>query len=90
MFARAAEDWNECRPTWLPVKTAFNAWNDDYAQTMDAALSYYTVFLIAAGLLMVMSIAGLGFGQDAAHGEIAEQLADLLRPAGCVGFVDPA
>ncbi len=32
--------------TWLLVKTAFNAWNDDYAQSMGAALAYYTVFSI--------------------------------------------
>jgi len=45
---------------------------------MGAALSYYTVFSLAPLLLIVVSIAGLVFGEDAARGEIFGQLAGLL------------
>ncbi len=72
------------RQTWLLVKTAFNAWNDDYAQSMGAALAYYTMFSIAPVLLIVISIAGLVFGEDAARGEIAEQLQTLMGQQGAL------
>jgi membrane protein len=42
---------------------------------MGAALSYYTVFSLAPLLLMVISIAGLVFGEEAARGEIFGQVA---------------
>ena len=72
------------RQTWLLVKTAFNAWNDDYAQSMGAALAYYTMFSIAPVLLIVISIAGLVFGEDAARGEIADQLGNLMGQQGAL------
>ena len=45
---------------------------------MGAALSYYTVFSLAPLLLIVISIAGLVFGQDAARGEIFGQLRGMM------------
>jgi membrane protein len=63
---------------WQLVKGAGEAWIDDYAPSMGAALSYYTVFSLAPLLLIVISIAGLVFGQDAARGEIFGQLAGLM------------
>jgi membrane protein len=60
------------------LKTAFNAWLDDYAPSMGAALAFYTVFSIAPLLLVVISVAGLLFGEAAARSEIMEQLAQLM------------
>ena len=60
------------------VKSAASAWNDDYAPSMGAALSYYTVFSLAPLLLIVISIAGLVFGADAARGAIFGQLQGLM------------
>jgi membrane protein len=45
---------------------------------MGAALSYYTVFSMAPLLLIVIAIAGLVFGADAARGEIFGQLRGLM------------
>lgn len=56
------------------IKTAAASWSDDYAPSMGAALSYYTLFSIAPLLLIVISVAGLVFGEDAARGEIFAQL----------------
>ena len=66
------------------VKTAVAGWVDDYAQSMGAALAFYTMFSIAPLLLIVISIAGLVFGDEAAHGEIFGQLEELLGPAGAL------
>jgi len=45
---------------------------------MGAALAYYTVFSLAPLLLIVISVAGLVFGPDAARGEIFGELRDLM------------
>ena len=63
---------------WPLVKAACTAWVADYAPSMGAALSYYSVFSLAPLLLIVISIAGLVFGQDAVRGEVFMQLQGLL------------
>jgi membrane protein len=63
-------------------KDAFSAWLEDYAPSMGAALSYYTLFSIAPLLLIVIGVAGLVFGEQAARGEIMGQLADLVGAEG--------
>jgi membrane protein len=68
-------DW---RSWWELVKKAGSAWIDDYAPSMGAALSYYTVFSLAPLLLIVISIAGLVFGEEAVRGELFGQLNGLL------------
>ena len=55
---------------------------DDYAPSMGAALAYYTLFSIAPLLLIVISTAGLVFGEDAVRGEIFGQLRDLMGDQG--------
>jgi len=72
------------KETWILVKTAFTSWSDDYAQSMGAALAYYTLFSIAPLLIIVMSITGLVFGQEAARGEIAGQLQSLMGEQGAL------
>jgi len=59
-------------------KAAFTSWQSDYAPSMGAALSYYTVFSIAPLLVIVIAVAGLVFGQEAAHADIMEQAGGLL------------
>jgi len=63
---------------WALVQTAISAWIEDYAPSMGAALSYYTVFSLAPLLLIVVSVAGLVFGQDAVRGELFSQLQGLM------------
>ncbi len=69
-------------------EAAFNAWIDDYAPSMGAALAYYTLFSIAPLLLIVISVAGIWFGPDAARGEIFGQLSGLVGPAGAATIQD--
>ena len=67
---------------WVLTKAAASSWVDDYAQSMGAALAYYTLFSVAPLLLIVISVAGLVFGVEAARGEIIGQLRDLMGPQG--------
>ncbi len=63
---------------WMLVKMAGQSWVADAAPSMGAALAYYTVFSLAPLLLIVISIAGLVFGAEAARGEIFGQLHNLM------------
>jgi membrane protein len=64
------------------VKETAASWSEDHAQSMGAALAYYTVFSIAPLLLIVISIAGLLFGVEAARGEIFSELQGLMGEKG--------
>ena len=59
-------------------KKAIDAFNEDYASSMGAALAYYTTFSLAPVLVVVIAVAGLVFGQVAARGEIVDQLRGLI------------
>ena len=63
---------------WQLAKSAVSSWMDDYGQSMGAALAYYTIFSLAPLLLIVISVAGLVFGPDAARGEILNELQGLM------------
>ncbi len=67
---------------WTLARQAVNAWTDDYVPSMGAALSYYTLFSIAPLLLIVIAIAGMAFGDQAARGEIFAQLDGLIGAEG--------
>ncbi len=66
------------KTVWQLIKETLTSWNDDKAPRMGAALSYYTAFSLAPVLVMVISIAGLAFGREAAQGQIVGQLEGLL------------
>jgi membrane protein len=70
------------------LSKAANAWIDDHAQSMGAALSYYTVFSMAPMLLIAISVAGLVFGQDAAQGAVVDQLQGLIGESGAQAVQD--
>ena len=69
------------RQWWTMVGETIGAWIADYAPSMGAALSYYTVFSLAPTLLIVISVAGLVFGAQAVRGEIVGQLSNLMGPS---------
>jgi membrane protein len=60
----------------------FKSWNEDKAPRLGAALSYYTIFSLAPVLSLVISVAGLVFGKDAAEGRIVGELTGLLGADG--------
>lgn len=63
-------------------------WVRDYAQSMGAALAFYMIFSIAPLLLIVMAVAGAVFGEEAARGEIYNQLQGLLGSPGALAVQD--
>lgn len=67
---------------WELTKQTFQEWSNDKAPRMGAALSYYTAFSLAPVLILVISVAGLVFGRDAAQGRIVGQLQGLVGAEG--------
>jgi membrane protein len=59
-------------------------WVKDHAQSMGAALAFYTVFSVAPLLLIVIAVAGFVFGEEAARGEIYQQLHGMLGTTGAM------
>lgn len=67
------------------VKKSVMAWIDDYAPSMGAAISYYTVFSIAPLMIIVIAVAGFVWGREAVQGEIVGQLSGLIGQEGATG-----
>lgn len=60
------------------------AWIDDFAPSMGAAISYYTMFSLAPLLVIVIAVAGALFGREAVQGEIVGQLRGLIGLEGAM------
>jgi len=80
MFEQTSGSW--IGRQWQIFLAAANAWMDDYAPSMGAALSYYTLFSLAPLLVLIIAIAGMVFGQDAAQGAIIAQLQGIMGEEG--------
>ncbi len=62
------------------VYNAFRRWSDGNAFVFAAALAFFTVFSIAPVVIIAVTIVGLVFGKEAASGQIAAQLQDMIGP----------
>ncbi len=60
------------------LKETVTEWQNDKASRLAAALAYYTIFSIAPLLIVVVAIAGLVAGQEAAMGMLDEQIQGLV------------
>jgi membrane protein len=67
---------------WSLLKATIVEWNEDKVPLFAAALAYYTVFSLAPLLLIVISIVGLVFGEEAARGEIVGQIQGVIGKEG--------
>jgi membrane protein len=70
------KDWSG-----LVRETVAEWWTDD-ALRLGAALAYYTVFSLAPVLVVVIGVASLAFGEDAARSGLVDQLRGLMGPDG--------
>ena len=63
-------------------REAAKEFSDDNVPRLGAALAYYTLFSVAPLLLVVIAIAGIVFGREAARGEIFAQMRGLIGASG--------
>jgi membrane protein len=68
------------------LRAALIGWWNDRALSLGAAISFYTIFSLAPVLLIVVSVAGLIFGREAAQGAIVAEIGGLAgaEPAAAV------
>jgi membrane protein len=57
---------------------AVKQWNADGATSRGASVAYYTMFSVAPLLLLVIALAGLFFGREAAQGAIIDEFKNLM------------
>ncbi|HKY91982.1 MAG TPA: YihY/virulence factor BrkB family protein [Nevskiaceae bacterium] len=68
---------------WLRLaKLAASSWVDDAASSMGAAIAFYTLLSMAPLLLIVITLAGFVFGEDAAQGALLDELRGVFGDAG--------
>jgi membrane protein len=59
-------------------KEAFAEWSEDKASRLAAALSYYSAISLAPLLIVILGIAGLFFGREAAAGQVSAQIKGVV------------
>ena len=64
--------------TWTLIKATVNGYIDDNALSRGASIAYYTVFSLAPVLVIIVAIAGIAFGEEAAQGALARQIQGLM------------
>jgi len=69
-------------PMWDILKNALSNWSRHRSTTVGAALAYYSVFSLGPLLLIVISIAGFAFGEDAVRGTLTGEVRNLLGAEG--------
>jgi membrane protein len=67
---------------WRVLKAAVSGFLANDALSRGAAIAFYAATSLAPVLLIVVAIAGLVFGQEAARAAISDELGQLLGPAG--------
>lgn len=70
------------------ARETVRSWSADKAPRLGAALAYYTALSIAPLLLVVIAVAGLFFGDEAARGEIVGQIRSLVGTDGARAIED--
>lgn len=68
------------------ARKSIAAWIDDYAPSMGAAISYYTIFSMAPLLIIVIAVAGFIWGREAVEGQLFGQLSALVGQDGAAGI----
>lgn len=64
------------------VIESFFVWNNANASSMGAAVAFYTIFAIAPLFILVLAIAGILFGHEAAQRELYGQIQGLIGKNG--------
>lgn len=63
---------------WRIARLAAEAFAEDDAWSRGASIAYFTLFSIAPVLLVVIAVAGMVFGREAAQGAVVEQLSGMM------------
>src|SRR5262249_52450199 len=62
------------------LKQAVSDFSEDKVPRLGAALAYYSIFSLAPLLIIAIGVASLIFGEQAARGEIMDQVSATIGP----------
>ncbi|MEO8440015.1 MAG: YihY/virulence factor BrkB family protein [Spartobacteria bacterium] len=69
--------------SWGPLFVqSFQDWVADRAPRFSAALAYYSIFAMAPLVIIAIAVAGMAFGEQAARGQVYQQIEWLLGAKG--------
>jgi membrane protein len=63
-------------------KGTVSEWLDDRAPRLGASLAFYTLLSLAPLLIVIVAVAAVVYGQEAARGQLVWQIQDLVGPDG--------
>ncbi|MGI8982891.1 MAG: YihY/virulence factor BrkB family protein [Pirellulaceae bacterium] len=70
----------------LVFKDAARGWIEHRAQRLGASLAFYTTLALAPLTIIAIAVAGYFFGEDAARGEIVDQIDHLVGKDGAIAI----
>lgn len=71
---------DSARASWELLRATVDLWSSKNAFQLAGALAFYTLFSIAPLLIIAITMTGMFFGQEAARGEVAAQIAQYVGP----------
>src|SRR5580693_9291382 len=79
---------NTLHKTFQALKKTTELFSDSNGLTLSASLSYYTVFSVAPFLIVIISLAGIFYGQQAVEGKLYIQITGLVGNAAALQIQD--
>src|SRR3979490_1289548 len=67
---------------WLVAKEAAGNWSSHKDSRQGAALAYYSIFSLGPITVIAIAVAGFFFGREAASGQVAASIKDMLGDTG--------
>lgn len=80
--ARDSRPWYQPQALWGLLREAASEWSEDKAPRLGAALAYYCAFSLAPFLVIVVAIAGLVLGAEAAQGRLTAEIRNMVGEQG--------
>jgi membrane protein len=71
---------------WHLAKCSVKGWVDDAAPSMGASLAFYTLFSLTPLLIVMIALAGLFVGRDAAQNALIAQIAQMIGEKAAYGI----
>lgn len=62
------------------IQQTYKEWNDDDPWRQSAVVAYYAIFSLPALLIIVITIAGSIFGEDAVQGKVSDEISSMVGP----------
>ncbi|WP_221405723.1 YihY/virulence factor BrkB family protein [Roseivirga echinicomitans] len=63
---------------WKLLKKAFKGWNEDEAFRQSAIVAYYSIFSLPGLLILLISIGGAVYGQEAVQGRLVNEISGMI------------